>query len=807
MTISLNWLRQYINLPESAETIGNLLTSCGLEVEHLEKIESVKGNLAGIVIGEVLTKEKHPDADRLSLTTVDIGNGIIAPIVCGAVNVAAGQKVVVATLGAMLYPTAGEPFVIKKAKIRGYASEGMICAEDEIGLGTSHEGIMVLDTDLPNGTPANEFFKTETDFVFEIGLTPNRADAASHLGVVRDLKALLQRNYTLPSIENFKIDHTHFPIAVTIQETGACPRYSGITITGITIRESPDWLKNRLKNIGISSINNVVDVTNFVLHELGQPLHAFDADKITRRAIVVKYGSAGEKFTTLDKQERTLQASNLMICDAEKTEAVAGVMGGLASSVSWETKNIFIESAYFSPEVVRKSSLSLGLKTDASFRYERGTDPNMTVFALKRAALLILETAGGEIASEIVDVYPEPIQDFPVTVLYKNIDRLIGKKLEKNLIKRILSDLEIRVLDESETEIRVLVPPYRVDVQREADIIEEILRIYGFNNVELTENLSASYLAAFPEKDKEKVQFAVTQMLAGSGYQEIMTNSLTKQAYTEKFPFLRQGEDVEILNKLSEELGVMRQSMLFSGLEVVVYNSNRRQKDLKLFEFGKSYHKNLSETKKYTEKTHLAIFGTGNKNAEIWSEKSKNTDFHDLKTAVEKVFQHLKIKNIQSKPLDEEAFCYGLSYIHKNTEIAKVGLVNPAITKFVGCKQAVFYADLLWENLFKLYTTHITYAEIPKFPEVRRDLSLVLDKNINFAAIESLALKTERNLLRYINVFDVYEGENLGAGKKSYSVSFMLQDEEKTLTDAVIDKTMEKLMQGFEKELGAIVRK
>jgi phenylalanyl-tRNA synthetase beta chain len=812
MTISLNWLRTFLDLPESAEEIGKLLTNCGLEVEHIEKYESIKGGLAGVVIGEVLTKEKHPDADKLSLTTVDLGDRVV-PIVCGAANVAAGQKVVVATVGTTIYPASGEPLKMEKRKIRGQVSEGMICAEDELGLGTSHEGIMVLTTDLPNGTPAAEYFKLENDYIFEIGLTPNRGDAASHLGVARDLKAVLQREITLPKVDDFKIANKNLEISVEVEDAKSCPRYSGITLSGITVKESPDWLKTRLQSIGLSPINNIVDVTNFICHGLGQPLHAFDADKIEGKKITVGMGKDGDKLVTLDKQERKVNATDLVIYEGGKPGCFAGLMGGLGSSVTSETKNIFIESAYFNPANVRKSSQNQGLKTDASFRFERGIDPNNTVFALKRAALLMQELAGGEISSDIIDVYPQPIEDFQITVLYKNIDRLIGKKLEKETIHQILTDLQIHIIDETETEISVLVPPFRVDVQREADVIEEILRIYGFDNVELSAHIGATYLADFPKIDKEKVQFAISQLLAGSGFQEILTNSLTKESYTQKFSFLKTGEDVQILNKLSEDLGVMRQTMVFSGLEVLVYNINRRQKDLKIFEFGKTYSKkadaepDASVTKKYAEKSHLTIFITGDQKQESWLEKSKSVAFHDLKSAVHKILNKLKVSKLESTDTDNQLFAYGLTYSFKNTEIVSFGMLNPSITKFADCKQPVFYADFNWDWLLKNYTTTQVYQEIPKFPEVRRDLSLVLDKQVSFKEIQALALKTEKNLLKSVNVFDVYEGENIGTDKKSYSVSFILQDETQTLTDAVIDKTMKRLMETLEKDLQAVIRK
>jgi phenylalanyl-tRNA synthetase beta chain len=615
MRISLNWLKQYILLPESAEKISALLTRSGLEVEHLEKIESVPGGMEGIVIGEVLTCSKHPDADKLSLTTVDIGNNTVVPIVCGAPNVAAGQKVIVATVGATLYPTGGEPFKIKKAKIRGEVSEGMICAEDEIGVGTSHAGIIVANTDLPNGTPASVYYNLEPDYIFEIGLTPNRADAASHVGVIRDLKALLNRPYVLPSVENFRIAAPGNPFDVRVEEPAGCTRYSGLTISGLTVKESPEWLKRRLQSIGLSPINNVVDITNFVLHELGQPLHAFDAAHITGKQVLVKTLPQDTPFVTLDKQTRKLQSFDLIICNATEPMCIAGVFGGITSGVTSETKAIFLESACFSPAYIRKTSQYHNLKTDASFRFERGTDPNNTVYALKRAALLIQEVAGGEITSDIVDIYPEPVGEREIPMLYKHIDRLIGKSIERPVIHTILANLDIGVQNENEVGFTAIVPPYRVDVLREADVIEEILRIYGYDNIELPPYQHSSFLAEFPVTDKNKLQAKISSLLADNGFYEIITNSLTKPAYTQKFSAIANGQDIEILNKLSEDLGVIRQTLLFSGMEVLVFNLNRRQKILKLFEFGTIYYK---QEGKYIEKSRLGLLPVINRQKAGW---------------------------------------------------------------------------------------------------------------------------------------------------------------------------------------------
>jgi phenylalanyl-tRNA synthetase beta chain len=804
MKISYNWLNALIDCKESPESIGKRLTSTGLEVEGIEEVESIKGGLRGVVIGEVLTCSKHPEADRLSLTTVDIGGESPASIVCGAPNVAAGQKVLVATLGATLYPGGGdEPLVMKKAKIRGAVSEGMICAEDELGLGTSHAGIMVLDTDLPNGTPAADYLGLSSDYVFEIGLTPNRADAASHYGVARDLKAVFNKEITLPSVENFSVDNESLTIEVVVEDQDACPRYAGLTISGITVKESPDWLKNKLQAIGVRPINNVVDVTNYVCHELGQPMHAFDASQVAGNKIVVKTLPAGTLFVTLDGQERKLSATDLMICNGEEPMCIAGVFGGAKSGVTESTTSLFLESAYFSPASVRRTAQFHSLKTDSSFRFERGTDPNMPVFALKRAALLIQELAGGQISSVISDVYPDPIKDFEVSVKYAHIDRLIGKKLGKELIKDILTKLDITVTDETEVGFNAIVPPFRVDVQREADVIEEILRIYGFDNVELSEALSSEFLSDFPVNDPDKLKLKVTELLAASSFNEIINNSLTKsgpqQVLAESLP----GQDVAILNYLSEDLSVMRQTLLFSGLESVMRNINRRQRDLKLFEFGKTYH---FINEKYVEKNHLALFMSGNVFSETWFEKAREVQFHDLVAAVNKVLTAMRVKKLETVEADPAVFSQGLTYLLNKKPLVSLGVLKPSLVKLGDVKVSVLYADFDWDYLFKQYSEVVEYKEVSRFPEVRRDLSLVLEKSVTFAQLEQLAYRTEKQLLRDVTVFDVYEGANLN-GKKSYSISFILQDDQQTLTDKVIDKTMQRLMTSFEREFNAIIRK
>ncbi|AWW29830.1 phenylalanine--tRNA ligase subunit beta [Echinicola strongylocentroti] len=803
MKISVNRLKDYIPFEESTEKIAELLTQSGLEVEGVERFESIPGGLRGVVIGEVITCEQHPNADRLKKTTVDVG-GEVVPIVCGAPNVAQGQKVVVATVGAALSPNEGEAFTIKKAKIRGEVSQGMICAEDELGLGQSHDGIMVLDTDLPNGTAASEYFDLYTTDIVEIGLTPNRADAASHLGVARDLKALLKGNLQQPDVSGFQVDNTSRPVQITVEDAADCPRYAGLTISNIKVGPSPEWLQNYLKALGLEPINNVVDITNFILHDLGQPLHAFDLDKVNNDKILVKKLPKGTTFVTLDEKERKLTGEELMICDDEGGLCIAGVFGGQGSGVSDGTTSIFLESAYFSPDVIRRGSLLHGLKTDASFRFERGTDPNMPVLALKKAALLIKDIAGGEITSEIADLYPEPVADFEVKVKYAHIDRLIGKHIPKETVHEILENLEINVSEPSEEGFTAIVKPYRVDVTREADIIEEVLRIYGFENVTLSETYQAGFLAEHPAKDTNKLQYRVSELLTGMGYFEIMTNSLTKPSYSEKAGFLKAEENVEIFNKLSEDLGVMRQSLLFTGLEVLAHNINRRQTDLKFFEFGTAYFK---EADGYREEKHLSILLTGSKAAESWLEPAKKVAFPDLYTVVERLLDKLNVRMPEVEIVHESPFDYALQLKLGQKEIGKVGLLSPKITKLADVKQEVLFAELRWDFLQQKAKGLKQYKEISKFPEVRRDLSLVIDKAVYFDAVRKVAEKAGGKLLKHIGVFDVYQGDKIEAGKKAYALSFYLQDNTKTLTDKIIDQSMNRLMKSFEKEIGALIRK
>ena len=692
-----------------------------------------------------------------------------------------------------------------KAKIRGEVSEGMICAPDELGLSPNHEGIMVLTTSLPNGTPAKEYFNFEDDVVMEIGLTPNRSDATSHIGVARDIKALLDRPVNLPDISDFKIDNNDNPVEIIVENEDACPRYSGITISGVAIKDSPDWLKQKLLAIGQLPINNVVDVTNFVLHELGQPLHAFDADKIKGSKVIVKTLPAGSLFTTLDEKKRTLYDNDLMICDAQEGMCIAGVFGGLHSGVTEGSKNIFLESAYFSPDYIRKTAQQHDLKTDAAFRFERGTDPNNTVFALKRATMLIKTLAGGNISSEIIDVYPRKIENQHVNVSLKRVRKLIGKAIPEPTIFKILKLLDIDIQDIGEDTFIASVPPYRADVTREADIAEEILRIYGYENVEIPENVSSEYLAEFPSTDRDQEQYKIAQTLSANGYYEIITNSLTKTFYTEKSGAFNPENDVNILNKLSEDLGVMRQSLLFTGLEVIAYNINHRQKDLKLYEFGKTYR---WQDNRYVERFGLGVWATGNYEKENWNNENRKLKFHDFYAEILKIINKFKTDDHQIEIFGDALFQSGLRIFNARTVIARLGQLNKKITKLTGVSQEVFFAEIDFDWLLSNIQKEFIVKEISKFPEVRRDLSLVIDKKITFEQIRTITQEKEfKGILKNVNVFDYYVGENIEKDKKAYALSFILQDEHKTLTDRAIEKTMKRLMELFESKLGAVIRK
>lgn len=802
MKISFDWLKNHIDINEPLETISDNLTQSGLEVEGIEKFEKIKGGLQGIVIGEVLTCEKHPDADKLSVTTVDIGEDEPSPIVCGAPNVAAGQKVVVATVGAMLYPEGHEPFKIKKAKIRGVVSLGMICAEDELGLGTSHDGIMVLDTELANGTPAAEYFDLKEDYVIEIGLTPNRVDAASHRGTAKDLKALFNRELKSLDVQEPKKE-ADLPITVEVNNTEACPRYAGVTIKGVKVEPSPAWLQDRLKAIGVGPLNNIVDITNYILHDLGQPLHAFDYSKIKGQKVIIDTVAEGTKFTTLDEEERELGTKDLMINNESEPMCIAGVFGGIDSGVTDSTTDIFLESAYFSADYVRATSLKHTLKTDAAFRFERGTDPVGVVDALKKAVQMIQEIAGGQVASDVIDIYPNVVADFEVDVKYKNIDRLIGQAIPQDEIKTILANLDIKILSETSEGLKLSVPPYRVDVQREADVIEEILRIYGYNNIKIDESSSSSYLAPAVGQNEEITKTDIANICAGFGYHEIMTNSLTKPDYTLDIAAIDNNQDVVMLNKLSEDLSIMRQSMLYTGLEVLAHNINRRQPNLKFFEFGKTYKKTEEG---YEETPHLSFYLTGDQKEESWKQKSEKASFHDLATVVLNILQKLNIP-VESVKSEEEIYKSGLDLLSRKQKIGSIGIVGKKQLKKVGMKQDVIFADLDFSKLLDFQKNALKYEEISKFPEVRRDLSIVLSKKVSFDEIKRTTMKYEKKLIKSINVFDTYEGENLGEGKKSYSVSYTLEDPNQTLKDKVIDKVMTKLIIAYEKELGAVIRR
>jgi len=808
MKISYNWLKQFINIDWEASKTGVLLTDLGLEVEGIADFESVKGGLQGIVIGEVLTCIKHPNADKLKLTTVDIGLDAPVQIVCGAPNVDKGQKVPVATIGTTLYTAEGEAWKIKKGKIRGEESHGMICAEDELGLGESHDGIMILDENLVVGTPCAEVFNLENDAVFEIGLTPNRADAMSHYGVARDLRAgLVQQKINLelvtPPVTNFNIENRSLKISVDVENNELCPRYCGVTISNVLVQSSPDWLKNRLRSIGLSPINNIVDITNFVLHELGQPLHAFDANKIKGNQIQVKTLAAGTKFTTLDEVERELHQEDLIICDAEKPLCIAGVFGGLNSGVTEHTTSIFLESAYFNPVSVRKTAKRHGLNTDASFRFERGIDLENVEFALKRAASLIKEIAGGDISSDIEEVYPKKVSDHEVFVTFEEINSLIGQEIPRETIKSILSSLEIKIKNVSETGLGLAIPFYRVDVQRPVDVIEEILRVYGYNNIDFTTKLNAS-IAPTTKFEDYKLQNLAGDLLVGQGFYEILANSLTTPTYNKHSENLKDEASVKMLNPLSADLSVLRQSMLFSGLEAISYNINRKRANLKFFEFGKTYHQ-FSE--KREEFKHLSLLITGKREESNWVNNPGASDFFYLKSMAINLLKRLGIKDIKSQPLKSDLFQEGLVLKSQKNTLVTFGVVKTSICKSFDIKQEVLYADFDWDKVIKLASNNsIIFKEIPKYPIVKRDFALLLDEKVLFKELHDIAFETERKFLKEVSLFDVYKGKNLPAGKKSYAVSFTLGDDNNTLKDKQIDKIMSKLRNNYESKLGAELR-
>ena len=803
MKVAYSWLKDHINFDENAEEISAKLTASGLEVEGIEETETIKGGLKGVVVGEVLTCEKHPNADKLSVTTVNVGTEETLNIVCGAPNVAAGQKVLVATVGTTLYPNPDESFKIKKAKVRGVESLGMICAEDELGLGNSHDGIMVLDSAVEVGTPAAELFDTGLEQIIEIGLTPNRADGASHYGVARDIKALTGNSLIDIQGADTPVDGT-CPIEIEVTNQDSCPRYAGVLIKNIKIQESPEWLKKKLLSIDITPKNNVVDITNYILHDLGQPLHAFDADKIAGNKVIVGNVTENTPFTTLDEVERKLKAEDLMICDSNNSPlCIGGVLGGLESGVSDTTTTVFLESAYFSPDSVRKSSLVHTIKTDAAFRFERGTDVNMVIPALRKAVKLIEELGEGKAEGGITDVYSKKIDDFKFDVRPDKIRSLLGANISTDEIKNILTSLDISIDSESDEKLSISVPSYRVDVKREADIAEEVLRIYGFENIPLDKNLSTKFLAS-ANNEQEIIFDKISEVLISNGFYESITNSLSKPEYSELIEGIEPEEDVQILNKLSEDLGIMRQSLLFTGLEVLSRNINRKQETVKIFEFGKIYKKVNSE---YIEEKKIALWVTGLDQAESWKQKSIPANYFTLSSALNATLERLGVNLMDQRPTESKILSGGIDLICRNQKLGFAGKVKSQLLEKLKIEQDVFYAELDFEFLMKVATTKLVADELSKFPQVRRDLSVVIDKSVTYEEVKRVAQKTEKKLLKKINVFDTYDGEKLEDGKKSYSVSFILENKEDTLTDKVIDKSMNKLINAFEKQLDAVIRR
>ncbi len=820
MNISYNWLKNYLKTDLSAEKIAEILTDIGLEVEEFEKIETIRGGLAGVVVGEVLTCVDHPDSDHLHVTTVDVGAGEPLNIVCGAPNVRVGLKVLCATIGAVLYPMGEtEGFKIKKSKIRGVESFGMLCADDELGIGADHDGIKELPADAPVGMPAKEYLNVKDDYLIGIGLTPNRIDAASHIGVARDLAAYLAANgqsveLTWPSVDEFSVDNHDLKIDVEVANAEAAPRYAGVTVTGCKIAPSPEWLQDSLRAVGINPKNNLVDITNYILFELGQPLHAFDADKIEGGKIVVRTCEEGTQFVTLDGVERKLSAQDLMICNANKPMCIAGVFGGLESGVSDTTTNIFIESAYFNPVWVRKTAKRHSLNTDSSFRFERGIDPDRTVYALKRAALMFRDLAGGKISSEIIDLYPAPIAPFRFDVSLKRVNALIGKEIPEQTVRSIIAALEVEIEAEKDGVLSVVVPAYRVDVQREADLIEDILRIYGYNNVEIPQHVNST-LSYAPKPDKNKIVNMVSDLLTDNGFVEIMSNSLTKGSYYEGLESYKAENCVRIMNPLSADLNVMRQTLLFNALEAVQLNVNHRNGDLKLYEFGNCYYYNAEAKNEdnslapYSENYRLAITVTGASAAQSWNVRAEKSDFYTLRAVAEKVLRRfgLDIYSLKSEKVQTDLFAEALSVQINGKELLRMGVVASKIRAKFDLKQEVYFLEMDFDRLLKASKKHrIAAEELSKFPEVKRDLALLVDKEVTFEKLRSIALSTEKKLLKSVSLFDVYEGDKLPAGKKSYALSFVLEDKSQTLTDKVIDKVMNNLMSQFERQAGAQVR-
>ena len=824
MNISYKWLKNYINLSDTPEEVAKILTSIGLEVGTVEKVETIRGGLNGLVVAQVLTCEAHPNSDHLHITTVRLAEGDEpVQIVCGAPNVAAGQKVICATLGTVLY-SGEESFTIKKSKIRGVESFGMLCAEDEIGVGTSHDGIIVLPEDTKVGTSAKEYYNVEDDYVIEVDITPNRADAISHYGVARDLYAYYHSHghtdihLNKPSVEDFKVDNHELTVAVEVENADACPRYSGVTISGVTIAESPDWLKTALLSIGLRPINNVVDATNYVLHEMGQALHAFDADKIKGNKIIVKNVAAGTPFVTLDEVERQLDAADLMICNVQEPMCIAGVFGGLDSGVSNSTKNIFLESAYFNPVTIRKTARRHGLQTDASFRYERGCDPNNTIYVLKRCATLIQQVAGGKIAMDIVDIKNDEFAPFEVSLSLSEIHSLIGKELGAELVETILASLEIQIAEKkitgSDVQYKLLVPRYRVDVQRGCDVVEDILRIYGYNNIEFPEKVNTN-LVYSQKPDSTFWTRRISELLTAQGFNEILNNSLTKTSYYDRLEAYPFAQCVKLLNPLSADLAVMRQTLLFGGLESIQRNVNRRNSNLKFYEFGNCYHYNkpsdaAEPISAYTEEPHLALWLTGQKTAQSWAEQQKEVSFYQMRAYVENIFRRvgLNIEKLTLSEFSNELYTEGLKYIlPTGKELCYIGAVTRNLRKQFDIDGAAYFADINWQLLLKEQKKYKpVIADLPRFPEVRRDLALLIDKQVRFADLKQAAMQTEKKLLKDVFLFDVYEGKTLDIGKKSYALAFILQDENNTLKDQQIDFIMQRLQKMFEQQFGAKLR-
>lgn len=820
MNISYNWLKEYVDFDLTPEEVSAALTSIGLETDGVEEVQSIKGGLEGLVVGEVLTCEPHPNSDHMHITTVDLGEGEPVQIVCGAANVAAGQKVIVATLGTKLYD-GDQSFTIKKSKLRGVESNGMICAEDEIGVGTSHDGIIVLPQDVVPGTLAKDYYNIKSDYVFEVDITPNRADACSHYGVARDLYAwLVQNGYQTslhrPETSEFKVDNHDMDIDVVVENTEACPRYAGVAIKNVTVKESPEWLQNKLRLIGVRPVNNIVDITNYILHAYGQPMHCFDADKIKGGKIVVKTCQEGTKFVTLDEVERKLSERDLMICNAEEPMCIAGVFGGLDSGTTEATKDVFLESAYFHPTWVRKTARRHGLSTDSSFRFERGIDPNGTIYALKEAAILVKELAGGEIASDIKDNYPAPIADFAVELSYKYVNSLVGKVIPAETIKSIVTSLEMKIVAETAEGLSLSVPAYRVDVQRPCDVVEDILRIYGYNNVEIPTSLKSSLNVEGEEDKSVKLQNLVSEQLVGCGFNEILNNSLTAASYYDGLETYKPENLVRVMNPLSNDLNVMRASLLFGGLECIQHNANRKNADLRFFEFGNCYHFNAEKKNPekvlaaYSEELHLGLWLTGKYISNSWAHPDMNSSVYELKAYVLNIFSRLGV-NLGAMVfgnLSDDIYSVAISIHTRGGKlVATFGVLSKKLQKAFDIDNEVYYADINWKELMKaIKGKKVTYTEISKFPAVKRDLALLIDKKVQFAEIEKIAYETDKKLLKSVELFDVYEGKNLEAGKKSYAVSFVLQDENATLNDKQIDKLMQKLIANLQNKLDAKLR-